>query len=68
MATGGTYSDHCAVHIVTNSGIYSDHCAVEGKVSERTAYFRYHSHYIVTLPHRTQFSSKVSDCTVQSVT
>ena len=24
----GTYSDHCAVHIVPTVGTYSDHCAV----------------------------------------
>jgi hypothetical protein len=26
--TTGTYSDHCAVQIVTTGGTYSDHCAV----------------------------------------
>ena len=28
VKSGGTFSDHCVVHIVTTGGTYSDLCAV----------------------------------------
>ena len=62
VTTGGTYSDHRAVHIVTTGGTYSDHRAVHIVTTGNLRIkFLYHTLSVPTAQHELYYTG-ISDC------